>query len=204
MRMVSWAPRRRRRCVRAAVSPPLPLRPSSGLVFAGAHAHARARARDEVDLVITITPPPPLLMSLCHRCDVASCVWFSRRHVSLSSRRDHRRKFSSSYEVSWRERRVRKPPARPTARSTDRIPYRPPLHARVALSKIAISRVPEGRRRGNHEAYVGRRGHYLAATHAPGRRGASDAERLEEEELSVAARTLSVVEPARRVVAKYI
>jgi len=45
-----------------------------------------------------------------------------------------RRVFSSSHEVTWREGRVRKLPARPTARSTDRLPYRPPLHARVALT----------------------------------------------------------------------
>ena len=65
--------------------------------------------------------------------DVAvSCV-ASRRRVSLSSRRDHRRILPSLYEVSWREGWVRKDPARPTARSTDRLPYRPPLRARVAL-----------------------------------------------------------------------
>ena len=76
-----------------------------------------------------ITPP------LCRRLFVvASCVWLSRRRVSLLSRRDHRRVFSSSYEVTCREGRVPKPPARPTARSTDRLPYRPPLHTHVALT----------------------------------------------------------------------
>ena len=68
---------------------------------------------------------------MCCGCGVV--CWSSRRRVSLSSRRDHRRILPSLYEVSWREGWVRKDPARPTARSTDRLPYRPPLRARVAL-----------------------------------------------------------------------
>ena len=42
-------------------------------------------------------------------------------------------------------------------------------------------------------------GNYLTTTRAPGRRGTAGAERVEEEELSVATRTLRAVEPARRV-----
>ena len=42
-------------------------------------------------------------------------------------------------------------------------------------------------------------GNYLATIRAPGRRGTAGAERVEEEELSVATRTLRAVEPARRV-----
>ena len=96
-RVVFWVPRRRRRCVGATVPPPLPLRPSSGLVVADGHKHARARARDEGEFAITIASfprdlVPDVAVSLY---DVASCAWFSRRRVSLSLRRDHRWIFSS-------------------------------------------------------------------------------------------------------------
>ena len=134
--MAHCAALRRRR---TAAPPPPPQRPNSAVV-ARPHKNARARARGEGGgderwrrhRHRDVSSRSPSLRRRV--CVVASCVWLSRRRVSLSSRRDRRRVFSSSHEVTWREGRVRKAPARPTARSTDRLPYRPPLHARVALT----------------------------------------------------------------------
>ena len=122
------APRRRRRhCDRAL---------SSGLVVARAHAHARASARGGGDggerwrrIAIARFPRDRFPDGTVSSCSVASCV---RRRVSLSSR-SSRVGYFRRREVPWREGWVRKAPACPTARSTDRLPYRPPLHARAAL-----------------------------------------------------------------------
>ena len=56
-----------------------------------------------------------------------------------------------------------------------------------------------GSRQQEPSAGGGAGGTYLATTRAPGRRGTAGAERVEEEEPSVATRTLCAVEPARRV-----
>ena len=119
-----------------AAPPPPPLRPSSGLVVARAHAHARASAwggggggERRRRIAIARFPRDRFPDGAVSSCSVASCV---RRRVSLSSR-SPRVGYFRRREVPWREGRVRKPPACPTARSTDRLPYRPPLHARAAL-----------------------------------------------------------------------
>jgi hypothetical protein len=119
-----------------AAPPPPPLRPSSGLVVARAHAHARASARGGGDggerwrrIAIARFPRDRFPDGAVSSCSVASCV---RRRVSLSSR-SSRVGYFRRREVPWREGWVRKAPACPTARSTDRLPYRPPLHARAAL-----------------------------------------------------------------------
>ncbi len=119
-----------------AAPPPPPLRPSSGLVVARAHAHACASARGGGGggerwrrIAIARFPRDRFPDGAVSSCSVASCV---RRRVSLSSR-SSRVGYFRRREVPWREGWVRKPPACPTARSTDRLPYRPPLHARAAL-----------------------------------------------------------------------
>ena len=72
---------------------------------------------------------PDVAVSLC--VVVASCVWFSR--LSLLSRRDNRRIFSSLHEISWRDGAGPKAP-RASGRLTDRpLSHCPPFHARVAL-----------------------------------------------------------------------
>ena len=127
VRVVSRAPRRRRRCVAlrraAAAATATELRPRRRPC---ACASARASARGgggggerRRRIAIARFPRDRFPDGAVSSCSVASCV---RRRVSLSSR-SSRVGYFRRREVPWREGRVRKAPACRTARSTDRLPY---------------------------------------------------------------------------------